>query len=312
MKLLTLIPGLILALSAQASYAGGGSHKDRTCSTTAAAAEVACVFDVLDGFWVSTGKCKNFADSGARAACLADLRNSPREGKQECREQREARVDLCKVLGEAPYDPPFVASMFVNPADIGGSVAPNPWYPLIAGQSRRYRSGDEEIIVAVTNDIALISGVPCRVVRDTVRVDGAIAEDTVDWFAQDINGNVWYCGESTAEYEDGLPVNVDGSFKAGINGAKPGIVMKVAPAVGDVYRQEFDLANAEDVAAVINLNGSATTPAASCASDCLVTKDTTPLNLDSVEHKYYKPGVGVILEVKPTTGERLELVEIVN
>jgi len=312
MKIFVIGLGLTVALLGQAPAASASAPKERACSKTAAVAETACVFDVLDSFWISTGKCKNLADPGARAECFADLKNAPREGRQECRDQKEARLDLCSDIGEAPYDPPFEASLFVNPDDIGGSVAPNPWYPLIAGQSRLFRSGNEEITVTVTHDVELISGVPCRVVTDTVRVNGEIEEDTTDWFAQDFHGNVWYCGESTAEYEDGRPVNVDGSFKAGENGAKAGIVMKAVPMVEDTYRQEFDLGNAEDVAEVISLNGSATVPAASCAGNCLVTEDTTPLSPDALEHKYYKPGVGVILEIKPATGERLELIQMSN
>lgn len=312
MKIPAICLALALVLVGQSAFAGASRGKDRTCTTTAKAAHAACIYDVLDEYLIGTGKCKNFADSGVRAECFAELKHTPREGKRECGERRSARLDLCDKLGEAPYDPPFLPSLFVNPDDIGGSVAPNPWYPLIAGQTRRYASGEEDIIVTTTDEVALISGVPCRVVTDTVRVDGEIEEDTTDWFAQDIYGNVWYCGESTAEYEDGMPVNVDGSFKAGVDGAKPGIIMKAAPAVGDVYRQEFDLANAEDVAMILSLTGSATAPAASCAGDCLVTEDTTPLDPDVVENKYYKPGVGVILEIKPETGERLELVEMTN
>ena len=312
MKTLIISLGLSLALLGQPATASGSAKKEGACSSTATVAQTACVYDVLDSYWISTGKCKNLADASARAECFADLKDFPREGRQECAAQKVARLDLCDDLGEAPYDPPFVPSLFVNPNHIGGAVAPNPLYPLIAGQVRRFRGGGEQITVTTTHEVALISGVPCRAVRDTVRVGGKIEEDTTDWFAQDIYGNVWYCGESTAEYEDGRPVNVDGSFKAGIDGAKPGIIMKAAPAVGDVYRQEFDLGNAEDAAEVLSLNGSARVPAASCASNCLVTEETTALSPDALKNKYYKPGVGVILEAHPATGERTELIEIIN
>jgi hypothetical protein len=312
MKTLVIGLGLTLALLGQQASATSKPKKERTCSHTATVAYTACVYDVLDSFWISTGKCKNTADANERAQCLSDLRSFPRDGREECSDQKEARIDLCSDIGEAPYDPPFEPSLFVNPNDIGGSVAPNTWYPLIAGQTRLFRSGNEEITITVTDKVELISGVPCRVVTDTVRINGEVEEDTTDWFAQDIHGNVWYCGESTAEYADGRPVNVDGSFKAGENGAKAGIVMKAAPMLEDTYRQEFDLGNAEDVAEVISLNSSATVPAASCLNDCLVTEDTTPLTPDALENKYYKPGVGVILEIKPATGERLELVEMSN
>jgi hypothetical protein len=301
--------GLTLALLCQTTTAGTSAPRERTCSKTAAVAETACVYDVLDSFWISTGKCKNLADAGARAECFAALKNVPTEGRQECGAQKAARLDLCDDLGEAPYDPPFEASLFVNPDEIGRSIAPNPLYPLIAGQTRHFHaSNGEDITITTTHDVALISGVPCRVVTDTVRVGGEIEEDTVDWFAQDIYGNVWYCGESTAEYVDGRPVNVDGSFQAGVNGAKPGIIMKAAPMVELTYRQEFDLGNAEDAAEVISLTGSATVPGASCRNTCLVTEETTALSPDALETKYYKPGVGEILTVNAATGERTELV----
>jgi hypothetical protein len=77
-----------------------------------------------------------------------------------------------------------------------------------------------------------------------------------------------------------------------------------------VYRQEFSLGNAEDLAEILSLTGSATVPAASCNGDCLVTKDFTPMQPDLVENKYYASGKGVLLEINPETGERVELIEI--
>lgn len=152
----------------------------------------------------------------------------------------------------------------------------------------------------------------CVVIRDVVEDDGEVIEDTKDWYAQDIHGNVWYFGEAVQDFENGELVSIDGSFTAGVNNAKAGIIMKAAPAVGDVYRQEFSLGNAEDAARVLSLTGSAAVPAARCRRDCLVTRDFTPLEPGVFERKFYAPGVGSILEVNPKTGKRLELVEIKN
>ncbi len=297
-----------LALLALPAAQATGAHS-RTCSHTASAAYSACLYEGLDDYWIAIAKCGNETDAGDRAECYTEARALPREFRSSCRDQRRARRELCDAVGEAPYDPPFEPDLFVNPDDIGGSVAPNPWLPLVAGQTRVYEGHGETVTVSVTDEIKLISGVPCRVVRDIVEEDGEVKEDTRDWFAQDIHGNVWYCGEAVQDFEDGELVSLDGSFKAGIDGAKPGILMKAVPVVGDIYRQEFDLGNAEDAAEVLNLNGSAVTPAATCVADCLVTGDFTPLEPGALEHKYYKPGVGMILEVKPETGERLELVD---
>ena len=111
--------------------------------------------------------------------------------------------------------------------------------------------------------------------------------------------------------EDGELVSIDGSWTAGVEFAKPGIVMKRNPAIGDVYRQEFALGEAEDAGKVLSLTASAVVlpPGASCDNDCLKTKDFSPLEPDADERKYYKPGVGLILEVNRETGERVELVD---
>jgi hypothetical protein len=212
-----------------------------------------------------------------------------------------------------PYDPSFEPGNFVDPRQVGKSVAPNPYFPITGGRTYVYEGAGEEVRVTFTNEVKIIDNVPCLVVIDNVfTLDGDLVEATTDWYAQDLQGNVWYCGESTAEYEEGRPVSVDGSFQADENGARPGLQMKAAPAVGDVYRQEFDLGNAEDVAEVLSLNASATSPGGSCASNCLATDEFTPISPGNHETKYYKPGVGFILQTKPGSAERLELVEIVN
>lgn len=303
---------LVVAALAGPTAGYAGNVGPGSCSKTTNAAFAACLNEGLDDFWIGNGKCQNESEVGERSECLADNKESLKEFTQECGEQRDAREDLCDALGQAPYDPVFETRNFVNPDDIGGSVAPNPWLPLIPGRTLVYKSSDEDVMVTVTHDQKKIDGVPCRVVRDVVTADGELVEDTIDWLAQDIYGNVWYCGEATAEYEDGFPVNTDGSFQADVDGARPGILMKAAPAVGDVYREEFDLGNAEDAAKVVSLHGSANAPAASCASDCLVTRETTALDPDALEKKFYKPGVGEIMSIDLVTGGKTKLIRIID
>ncbi|MFO1352723.1 MAG: hypothetical protein U1F68_19430 [Gammaproteobacteria bacterium] len=280
------------------------------CTKTTNAALRACYFGVRDDFWVAIGKCNNLSNPTAREQCKDEAEDARDEGNAACGPQFVARTQICKALGEAPYDPRIDPAKFVDPAAIGKSVAPNPYFPLIRGRTWIYEGGDEHVTVTVTDETKVIEGVTCAVIHDTVEVNGEVAEDTVDWLAQDRDGNIWYFGENTQEYEDGEISSIDGSFKAGADGAKPGIFMKKAPIIGNIYRQEFSLANAEDIAQVISLTGSATAPAASCSGNCLITKETTPLEPALLENKYYAPGVGFILQVKPATGERLELIEI--
>jgi hypothetical protein len=215
----------------------------------------------------------------------------------------------CAGQSETPYDPNIDPANFVNVREIGKAVEANPYFPLVAGVTQIYKGGTETITVTVTGDTRIIEGVTCAVIHDVVEEEGNIIEDTWDWYAQDKDGNVWYFGENTKAFQDG-EISSEGSWTTGVDGALPGVVMWGNPQVGTVYRQEYYAGHAEDMGKVLSLTETATTSAASCDGTCLVTEDTTPLEPGLLEHKYYAPGVGLILEVNPKTGERLELVEI--
>jgi hypothetical protein len=293
--------------------AGGAaiSTQEGACSRTANQLKTACQSAALDDFWRQMAICGNLSDAAARATCEAEAQDSRKEDEALCQEQFDTRLEVCADVGEAPYDPKIDPANFVNPALIGRAVAPNPFFPLTRGTIRTYRSGEETIVVSVLPETKVILGVTCAVIRDTVRKKGEVIEDTYDWYAQDLQGNVWYFGELAQNYEDGELVNLDGSWKAGRDGSAPGILMKARPQAGDVYRQEFAPGFAEDLAKVLRLNGTAATPAAACNGDCLVTEDFTPLEPGAPEsNKYYARGVGFILQIKPETGERVELVSI--
>ena len=200
----------------------------------------------------------------------------------------------------------------------------NPYFPLVQGAEWVLEGTFEEdgemvtetITITVTDRIKLIDGVRCLVVSDIVVIDGELIEDTNDWFAQDNDGNVWYCGEEVKDYEtfDGdvpaIPelVAIDGAFKAGLNGDEAGILVPFTPVVGDVIRQEVSFANAEDVIEILALDGDESVPAADCNNNCLVTFDFSPLDPEAQENKYYVPGVGKILEIDLETGDRFELI----
>jgi hypothetical protein len=164
----------------------------------------------------------------------------------------------------------------------------------------------------------LIGGVTCLTVNDIVVEDSQPLEDTDDWYAQDKDGNVWNCGEISLTYEipDGEDeaelVDIEGSWKAFRDHAKPGILMFSNPQVGVVYRQEMALGDAVDVAEILSLTADEAAPEAGvdCADACLMTMDYTPVEPGVFEYKFYAPGVGFIVEVNPDTGERLELVSM--
>ncbi|HEX5938636.1 MAG TPA: hypothetical protein VFZ75_13260 [Actinomycetota bacterium] len=210
-----------------------------------------------------------------------------------------------------PVDGPY--DWEIDPTDFVAAVD-NPYFPLTPGTVLVYegRSGGEpEVVrVRVTGRTKEILGLAATVVRDTVTVAGEVHEDTFDWYAQDVDGNVWYLGEATKEYEEGKVVSTEGSWEAGVDGALPGVIMPAQPVEGLAYTQEHYAGEAEDKGRVIRLGEQVNAPAGSY-DDVLVTEDWTPLEPKVRENKYYAPGVGVVFEEIVRGGEGvLRLVEI--
>ena len=287
--------------------AGVNESRRDPCAKTAFAMFRACRFEIQDDYWVAHSKCLNLSDDQARAACLAEADATLQEAEGDCRDQLDARNAVCALLGQAAYDPVIDPASFRTPEDAMGD--PHPYFPLVMGTTWRYVDGDQTIDVSVTDQTKEILGVTCFDVRDVVRENGEVIEDTHDWFAMDLAGNVWYFGEHSETWEDGELVSLEGSWKAGVDGAKPGIIMRASPAVDDAYRQEFLLGDAEDLGQVLSITGTASVPAASCDGDCVVIRDFTPIEPGNEGHKYFATGVGLILGIDPESGDREELVE---
>ena len=283
-----------------------GVSAEGVCTQTTRAALRACLGEGNDDYWIGYGNCLNLGDDEVSNECFAETIGSGTEKREECRTQMKARDEVCDALGQEAYSPLIDPANFVLPATAAAN--PNTYWPLIPGAEWVYENEEEEITVTVTGDTIEILGVVCTIVRDVVVEDGEPVEDTLDFYAQDNQGNVWYFGEISKNFEDGLLSDLDGSWRAGVDFAKPGILMKAAPVVGDIYRQEFLLGEAEDIAEVVSTTASESATAANCTGDCLQTKEYTPIEPGEIEYKYYAPGIGLILEEKPESGERLELI----
>jgi hypothetical protein len=201
----------------------------------------------------------------------------------------------------------------IDPADFV-RVIDNPYLPYPVGASWTYEGTEdgetENVKVTVTPQRKVIMGISATVVRDTVSTaDGEVVEDTYDWFAQDRDGNVWYLGEDSTEFENGKAVSTSGSWEAGVDGALPGIVMQAHPEVGQAYRQEYYVGEAEDLAEVKSLDATETVPFGDF-DQLVVIKEWNPLEPDVVEEKYYARDVGVVVEIKTEGGTgRSELVD---
>jgi hypothetical protein len=198
-------------------------------------------------------------------------------------------------------------SVQIDPADFSTEID-NPYWPMKPGNTWVYREGDQRVEVTVTNRTRMVMGVETRVVHDLVTEQGVPVEDTFDWYAQDADGNIWYFGEDTTEFEDGKPIGHEGAWEAGVDGAQPGILLPADPEAGLKYRQEYYAGEAEDRGKVLSVDEQVEVPAGTFEG-VLQTEDTTPLDLRLVEHKFYARDVGPVLalKVKGETG-REELI----
>ncbi|MCU7817197.1 MAG: hypothetical protein KZQ81_18900 [Candidatus Thiodiazotropha sp. (ex Rostrolucina anterorostrata)] len=300
------------------------------CERTANQMFQACKSDVVDDYKTTLANCTNLALRSERVACREEAKRVRMEEAEFCGDQHDARTDACEILGEERYDSdPLLdpAIVFVDPDDVDHSTA-NPYVSVVAGHTyvlRAGEEGEETVVVHVTEESREIQGVLCRVVADAVVIaeedeeDGAIeylaVEIIDDWFAQDTDGNVYYCGEIARNFEDGILVDLDGSFESGREFAKAGVLMMAMPTVGLAHRTGFSLGEAEDIIQYLDL---ASIPSVEnenfpCADvgGCLMTFDFAPLDPESTENKYSIPGIGFVLaeamEDGVLTGEREEL-----
>ena len=299
--------------------------RGRYCTATATAMFEACRSEGEPAYWKAVAACGNIKDDEERAECFDEASAERRENTQLCRPQLIARRNVCDAVGENQYEPDFSPQLFDH--DFGRLTNPNRYVPLRIGNRWDYRGGGESVTVTVLNKTKLIEGVTCIVVNDKVSENGFLVEDTDDWFAQARDGDIYYCGEQVKDFEtfegdtpkDPEVVSIDGSFKVGRDGDKPGIIFRGSPTPGEVYRQEFSLGNAEDVAEVLSttyafgrdkeLDRFVPKQLADllCAGDCVVTKEYTPLEPDIAERKYYAPRIGMFLEVNPDDGKVIQL-----
>jgi hypothetical protein len=183
----------------------------------------------------------------------------------------------------------------------------NPWLPFKPGTEWVYRGVKDgktsRDVVRVTTATRVIDGVRCTAVSDRLYLRGKLAERTTDWYAQDSRGNVWYYGEATAELDkSGRVKSTEGSWRAGVRGAKPGIVMPAHPRVGQSARQEYYKGHAEDHFQVLSLSATVRVPYVA-SKHALLTKEWTPLEPDVLDHKVYVRGIGMVEEREVKGGD---------
>jgi hypothetical protein len=315
--------GLTFTLLAVSGISSAIASEGRTpCKKTAYQMHKACKYETLEAHKTTLANCTNLNNRSDRQACRKEASTAIREASQICKGQLEARVDACDVLQESRYDPdPFLDQTihFVNPDDVQPGTA-NPYVSIVEGHTfllRAGEEGEEVVVVHTTDEVRMIQDTPCRVVVDVVlerevnEDDGSIdyvpVEVTDDWFAQDVNGDVYYCGELARNYEDGRLTDLDGSFEAGQEHAKGGMLIMAYPEIGLAHRQEFSLGVAEDIIQYMDVSAhpEEENEKFPCSENggCLMTYDFSPLAPEATEFKYYIPGVGFVLAQAMENGE---------
>ncbi len=207
------------------------------------------------------------------------------------------------------YDPKIDPANFVKKID-------NPMFPLKPGTKYELQSKTSEGVghetLTVTHDTKKIAGVTTTVIKDVSTLNGKLEEKTTDWYAQDKQGNVWYFGENTATYKNGQIDSTEGTWKTGVDGAKPGIIMNAYPQITDSYRQEYYKGQAEDMYWVIAKNQTIKVPQGTY-HNAILTMEWTPLEPKVASEKYYVPGIGIVAERNLSGGlENIELLKVTH
>lgn len=223
---------------------------------------------------------------------------------------RDAAVLLPALVCSPCYAGPAIVPDFAAGDFDPGAPINNRYYPLVPGTVFRYSADvrdpstqeteHQELEDFVTFKTETAARVNVRVVRSRAWTDGLLVEETSDLFAQDRAGNVWYMGEDTTAFtydDEGILVSESkgGSWRAGVNGAKPGFIMPANPVPGFAYYQEFAPADrAVDQAEIASLDQILSTQFGTF-NNVLKVRETTALEPGIFENKYYAPGIGQVL-----------------
>jgi len=176
----------------------------------------------------------------------------------------------------------------------------NPLLPLASLRQDILESKSERVTRTARPDIHqmfVIDGqsIEALAVEDREMKGGQLEEITIDYFAQDDAGNVYYLGEDVNEYKNGVISGHDGAWMLGRETQIPGIIMPMNPKVGDHFMSENVPGITWEKDSVVAIAETITTPA-STYNGCLKVKEKT--SDGSTEFKLYAPGIGCIKEME--------------
>jgi len=197
------------------------------------------------------------------------------------------------VEGRQGVDPSWTARFDVDRGDLV-NAGRNPYFILEPGYRLILENGAERLVITVLDETKLVDGVVTRVVEERETNHGALVEVSRNYFAISKRTNsVFYFGEDVDMYKDGKVVNHEGSWLAGVNGARFGLMMPGLPLMRARYHQEIAPPVAMDRAEIVSLTEALRTPAGAF-TDVVKIEETTPLEAGAKEYKFFARGVGLL------------------
>jgi len=139
-------------------FASGAFAAEGVCSTSTQGMFQACKAEVKDDKAEEKVICNNIADQEEAYVCLMEVVEESQEASKLCKEQAQARADVCGEIGEEAYDMSefWAAENFIDLSDPGEPASPNPWFNLTIGTSNLFYGEGETITVVVTAGTKLI------------------------------------------------------------------------------------------------------------------------------------------------------------
>ncbi len=179
----------------------------------------------------------------------------------------------------------------------------NQYFVMEPGFQLVLEGGDTKLQITVLDETKTIDGVVTRIVEEKEWEDGKLYEISRNYFAMcEETKDIFYFGEDVDFYKGGKVVKHDGSWIAGTDGNRAGLIMAGTPKLKMMYYQEIAPGVAMDRAEIVSLDETCKTPAGTF-SKCMKIKEGTALDVNETEYKYYAPEIGLIRD------EDLRLIE---
>jgi hypothetical protein len=206
----------------------------------------------------------------------------------------------------------FDAGEFAGPAS-----AHNAWLPLEPGLqtvregslNRGHRKLTHRRVYTVTDVVKRIDGVRAVAVLDQDFNGGELAEQAIDFLAQDRRGNVWSMGSYTETYEGGQFVNATDGWLSGVDGSRAGILLRAEPRPGMRWVESTVAGDDPEPRRVVDTGLRKCVPLR-CYDDVVAIGEGA--DSDEPEYKYYAPGVGGITTEPRYSGGEQEKEILVN